>query len=506
MPVVPHSARRWRAKPLRAMHRPGRVVCGPSSSALCFWVAAMSAEIVPFPEQVEAEHEQSDDTLALRFIDAHQSHAEVEAHALLRWVELRGRWYRYVPKGLMSGRWVLDETRHVWDMVRQCLRIEGVQLGLDAKQLKPLLANSKVYAVEHMARSDRRVAGHPSEFDADTMALNTLGGMVDLRTGEVSKPFPSTLCTKQAQAKPKGDCPRWKQFLHEVTGGDVEFQRYLQRVAGYCLTGETREHAVFFVYGPGGNGKSVFSNTLAYVMGDYARSAPMSTFVASNNDKHPTDLAMLAGARLVVTGETEHGQRWAEAKLKQLTGGDTITARFQRQDFFEYKPQLKLLATGNTQPELRSVDAAMRRRLQLIPFTLPVPPERMDKQLEEKLRAEADGILAWAIEGCLEWQRLGGLGVPEVVRVASENYFEEQDSLQEWLSDCCDVGAAYRELPGELFASWQKWAEKAGEFTGTKKALGQKLEQAGFAKARANGVKWRSGLRVKPGQVSERDF
>ena len=147
----------------------------------------------------------------------------------------------------------------------------------------------------------------------------------------------------------------------------------------------------------------------------------------------------------------------------------------------------------------------MRRRLQLIPFTLPVPPERMDSQLEDKLRAEVDGILAWAIEGCLEWQRIG-LAPPEVVRTASANYFEEQDSLQEWLGECCDVGAAYRELPGLLFESWQKWAEKAGEFVGTKKALGQKLEQAGFAKARANGIAWRSGLRVKPGPVREGDF
>lgn len=465
----------------------------------------MSAEIVQFPEQHEAEHEQSDDTLALRFIDANLSHAEVEPRCVLRWVELRGRWYRWTPEGLWAGRWAVDESLYVWDLVRQCLRREGSLLGLDEKQLKPLLANAKVYAVEHMARSDRRVAGHPSDFDADTLALNTLGGLVDLRTGEVSKAYPSALCSKQAPAKPKGDCPRWKQFLAEVTGGDVEFQRYLQRVAGYCLTGETREHAVFFVYGPGGNGKSVFSNTLAHVLGDYARNAPMSTFVASNNEKHPADLAMLAGARLVVTGETEHGQRWAEAKLKKLTGGDKVSAHFMRQDFFEYTPQFKLLATGNTQPELRSVDAAMRRRLQLIPFTLPVPPERMDKQLEEKLRAEADGILAWAIEGCLEWQRIG-LAWPEVVRAASESYFEEQDSLREWLTDCCDVGAAHRELPGELFASWQKWAEKAGEFTGTKKALGQRLEQNSFPKFRANGVAWRSGLRVKPGQVAERDF
>lgn len=467
----------------------------------------MTGEVLPFPQPAEAEHELSDDTLALRFVEYHLSHADVEPLCLLRFVALRGGWYRYksTTGDGREGRWALDETLAVWDLVRQCLRVEGERLGLDAKQLKPLLANSKVYAVEHMARSDRRAAGHPTEFDADTMLLNTLGGLVDLRTGEVSRATPGALCTKQAQARPKGDCPRWKQFLAEVTGGDVEFQRYLQRVAGYCLTGETREHAVFFVYGPGGNGKSVFSNTLAYVLGDYARSAPMSTFVASSNEKHPTDLAMLAGARLVTAGETEHGQRWAEAKLKQLTGGDTIAARFSRQDFFEYRPQFKLLATGNTQPELRSVDAAMRRRLQLIPFTLPVPPERMDSQLEDKLRAEADGILAWAIEGCLEWQRIG-LAPPEVVRTASANYFEEQDSLQEWLGECCDVGAAYRELPGLLFESWQKWAEKAGEFVGTKKALGQKLEQAGFAKARANGIAWRSGLRVKPGQVPDRDF
>ena len=162
----------------------------------------MTGEVLPFPQPAEAEHELSDDTLALRFVEYHLSHADVEPLCTLRFVSLRGKWYMYRPSGDgWGGRWALDETLAVWDMVRQCLRVEGERLGLDAKLIKTLLANSKVYAVEHMARSDRRAAGHPTEFDADTMLLNTLSGLVDLRTGEVSRATPGALCTKQAQAR-----------------------------------------------------------------------------------------------------------------------------------------------------------------------------------------------------------------------------------------------------------------------------------------------------------------
>jgi putative DNA primase/helicase len=456
-----------------------------------------ASNVVPFVEQIEAEHELSDDTLAIRFVDGHMSFVGDEPHCYLRWVQMHGRWYMWRSNGFQAGRWVPDETLAMWNMMRKFLRVEAAGLALDKSKVSQLLKSAKVAAVELMARSDLRVAGHPSEFNADLMKLNTLGGLVDLSTGEITRATPADLCSRQTAANPVGDCPRWKQFLHEVTAGNVEMQKFLQRVAGYCLTGQTVEHAAFFFFGPGRNGKSKFVETLAYVMGDYAKTAAMSTFIASRNEQHPTSIAMLDGARLVIAGETEHGQRFAESKLKQLTGGDKISARFMYRDAFEFKPQFKLLMMGNTQPELQTVDPAIRGRLHLIPFNVRITPDKMDHHLEEKLRAEANGILLWMLEGCLEWQRIG-LQPPEIVRDASADYFEEQDSLQQWLAACCDIGPSYRELPGMLFASWEQWATKAGEQVGTAKALMQKLQQADFDKQKQLGFRWRLGLRLKP--------
>ena len=185
---------------------------------------------------------------------------------------------------------------------------------------------------------------------------------------------------------PTADCPRWLAFLDETTGGDADLIRFLQQWCGYCLTGETREHALVFVHGGGGNGKSVFLNTITRIMHDYATTAAMDTFTASKFDKHPTDLAMLRGARLVTASETEEGRAWAEARVKQMTGGDPITARFMRQDFFTFFPNFKLFIIGNHKPVLQNVDDAAKRRFNIVPFTR--KPEKPDRELETKLAGE----------------------------------------------------------------------------------------------------------------------
>ena len=246
--------------------------------------------------------------------------------------------------------------------------------------------------------------------------------------------------TKITTGSPQGECPTWKSFLATVTGGDRELQDYLRRMAGYCLTGVTTEHALFFLYGTGANGKSVFANTLTSIMGDYATVAAMDMFMATHGDRHPTDMASLRGARIVTSIETEQGSRWAESKLKALTGGDKITARFMRQDFFEFMPQFKLLVVGNHKPSIRNVDEAMRRRLHMVPFTVTIPKAKRDKTLPERLLAERDGILAWALEGCLEWQRMG-LKPPPAVMAATEDYFEAEDAIGRWIDERCERGA-----------------------------------------------------------------
>ncbi len=281
--------------------------------------------------------------------------------------------------------------------------------------------------------------------------------------------------TKIATATPMGDCPQWRIFLDGVTGGDSELQDYLQRTVGYALTGSTQEHALFFLYGTGANGKSVFVNTLVDILGDYATNAPMDTLMETRADRHPTDLAGLRGARIVASVETEQGRRWAESKIKSLTGGDKIAARFMRQDFFEFFPQFKLFVAGNHKPAIRNIDEAMKRRMHLIPFTITVPPEKRDKHLQQKLLAERNGILAWALEGCLAWQRLGRLEPPEKVVAATEEYFEGEDALGRWLDERCIREPNAKSLTAELFTDWKQWAEASGEFVGSQKRFSDLL-------------------------------
>ena len=337
-------------------------------------------------------------------------------------------------------------------------------------------------AVERLARADRRHAATIEQWDRDIWLLNTPTGTVDLRTGEQRERRRDnfmTKCTATGLGGEDSDCSLWRGFLECITGGDAGLEQFLRRMIGYCLTGSIREHALFFEYGTGANGKGVFISTLTDLLGEYARTAPITTFMATGNEQHPTDLAGLCGARLVTAIETEDGRRWAEAKIKVLTGGDKIAARFMRQDFFEFSPQFKLLIAGNHKPGLRSVDEAIRRRMYLIPFKVTIPPEERDPQLREKLRGEWPAILRWAVEGCLDWQKKG-LDPPAIVQDATAKYLAEEDRFSLWLEDRCTVGGQYSATAGELYRSWVTWCESAGEKPGSQKRFSQTLEARGF--------------------------
>lgn len=386
-----------------------------------------------------------------------------------RYVSAWGRWMMWD-----GHRWRSEDTLAATDLIRSVCRHTAVRAE-NPKIAARLASSGTVAGVERLARSDRRHAATTAEWDADPWLLNTPGGVVDLTTGRQRAHDRTDRMTRVTTATSSGNCPIWRQFLTEVTGGDIELQAYLQRTAGYALTGSTQEHALFFLYGTGANGKSVFVNTLATILGDYATNAPMDTFMETRNDRHPTDMASLRGARFVSAIETEQGRRWAESKIKNLTGGDKISARFMRQDFFEFLPQFKLFVAGNHKPAIRNIDEAMKRRLHLIPFTITIPPERRDKLLQQKLLAERDGILAWAVQGCLDWQRLGRLDPPQQVKDATEEYFEAEDALGRWLDERCVREANAKSLTAELFNDWKQWAESAGEFVGSQRRFSDLL-------------------------------
>jgi putative DNA primase/helicase len=431
----------------------------------------------------------TDESLALSFAEQHAND--------LRYVASWARWMKFE-----GARWQFDETLHAFDLARHVCRDAASQCDKDS--VASSLASAKtVAAVANLARSDRRLAATVDQWDADPWMLNTPKGLIDLHTGNMRPHTSDNYVTKITAVAPGGVCPMWHEFLKRITDGDSELQRFLQRVAGYSLTGSTREHALFFLYGVGANGKSVTINTVAKILGDYHRTAPIETFTASHSDRHPTDLAGLRGARLVTAVETEEGRRWAESKIKQLTGGDTISARFMRQDFFEYQPQFKLMIAGNNKPGLRSVDEAIRRRFNLLPFTVTIPPSDRDLDLAEKLKTEWPGILAWMLDGCLEWQA-NGLQPPAAVAAATAAYLDAQDTVAAWIEECCELRPDAWERSPELFSSWASWAERSGEFRGDLKSFKDRLEKRGMIHKREPGTgrTGYQGIRLKPPEIA----
>jgi len=268
-------------------------------------------------------------------------------------------------------------------------------------------------------------------------------------------------------------------FLQRVLRNDQDLIAFVQRVFGYALTGITSEHALFFFYGTGRNGKGTAVNTVERILADYACVAGMETFTASKYDRHSTELARLQGARLVTAQETEEGRAWAEARIKALTGGDPITARFMRKDDFTYLPVFKLIIAGNHKPAITNLDEAMRARINLVPFTVTIPKEERDPDLSAKLEKEWPAILAWMIQGCLAWQK-ERLRQPAAVLEATAEYFAEQDVFSQWVDECCIVHGTLLTSSTQLFESWKAFASKQGEHAGTQKAFAQNMLKKGL--------------------------
>lgn len=393
----------------------------------------------------------------------------------LRYCHNAAAWYVWC-----GTHWMKDDTDLALQLARELTRELSAVSG--RKELKEVRKVGFAAGVERFARGERVFAVTAKAWDQDPLLLGTPGGTVDLRTGLLRAPVPQEGITKITTVAPleTANCPLWLKFLDEATGSDTELIRFLQQWCGYALSGLVLEHALVFVYGPGGNGKSVFLNIVTGILGDYAMTAAMDTFTASPNDKHTTDLAMLRGARLVTASETEEDRSWAEARIKQMTGGDPITARFMRQDNFTFCPQFKLTIVGNHKPLLRNVDDAARRRFNIVPFI--IKPVHPDRNLDEKLRTEQPAILRWMINGCLDWQK-NGLIRPQSVREATETYFSDQDLFGQWLDEETDAEPNNRnksETSAALYKSWSDFATRSGENPGSQKAFAAEMRKRGF--------------------------
>jgi putative DNA primase/helicase len=409
---------------------------------------------------------------------------------IFRHVTNRNDWYFYDGKV-----WNPDEKLNRYTFARELCSQMARECPEDGVK-KALTHANTVADVVKVVGYDGGMKALIKEFDRDPMLLNTQDGVVDLRNGSI-RPHRYDDFLSQITSCGVGDgCPTWVEFLKRITCGDDGLRAYLQRVFGYALTGSTKEHALFFLYGSGANGKSVFIGVLAGIFNTYHRTAAMQTFIVSTNEQHPTDLAGLVGSRAVTASETERGRTWDENKIKTITGGDEVSARFMRGDFFEYVPQFKIIVAGNNKPKLKSTDEAIRRRFNLIPFLATIPPEERDLDLGEKLRAEYPGILRWAVEGCLEWQRIG-LDPPAVVRAATDEYIKSQNVVSNWIDERCDAAYGLRALSNDLYADFKSWAHNCGE-EGLKQAdFNKALEELGYSKRPTKIGKVWDGLKLR---------
>jgi putative DNA primase/helicase len=400
----------------------------------------------------------------------------------------RSRWSEWDD---LLGFWCLNETRAAYHFARLVCR------SSTHNTVKNLATASTYGAVERICEASPLFAVTSERWDQHPFLLGVPGATIDLRTGKEGEPRREDYITKQTAVSPdwKQATPVFDRFLEEITTGDAELRRYLKRIAGYSLTGSTREEKLFFIYGRGKNGKTKFVEALRGAFGDYAVNASMDTFVVKRGERHPTDVARLVSARLVTASETDEGRQWDQALIQQMTGGDKLTARFMRQDFFEFMPQFTLLIIGNHAPNLASVDEAARRRLRIIPFRF--QPKEPDEDLSDKLRKEWPGILAWAIDGARDWYTDGLGDTPQCVVNETREYFEDQDTVGKWVAEDCLLGENFSDTSEHLFSSWSRRAQENNEAPHTKTWLIRTLKRQYGCKAdRANG-RGLSGIAVK---------
>ncbi len=412
-----------------------------------------------------------------------------------------------------GARWARAEKREEFTAVQVYLSAEARRLVEGAKDAEAaqrarkvgvgLKSAARVAAIEGLARSRPGAAVAPGDFDADDWALGTPSGVVDLRTGDMRPAAREDYLTKNTAIGPaeRGARPeRWLRFLAECFPEDPAIPAFLQRLAGYALTGSTREHKLFFFWGEGRNGKGTFLNTLSWIFGNYAQTVAPTVLLEARNPMHSAPLAMLRGARLARASEISSGAAWNEAELKRLSGGDPITANLMRQDPITFVPKLTLIVDANRRPRIRTVDAAMRARMVFVPWRRVFTLAEQDARLPETLKAEGSAILRWAIAGAVAWGR-DGLGIPASIADASDDYLESEDELGQFLADHTIVDRAARVSAAALHQRFRVWQQERGDREWSQRALSVALQERGFTtfQGREDGVKMRGfeGIRLR---------
>lgn len=400
----------------------------------------------------------------------------------------RRKWLLWI-----SPRWHIDPNGELDRLVLAAVRKRGEEAFAhltDKKELQRAVkwaltseSRPRLKAMLELAQSMEPLADPGGNWDCDDWLIGCDNGLINLREGILRDGRPDDRVTLSTRIDFDGSaqCPRWQQFLDEVFG-DSELIDFVQRAVGYSLTGDTSEQVLFIPYGNGANGKSVFLSIAQDILGDYGGNTPFATLELLDHHGPSNDLAAIAGKRLITASESRENARMNEARVKALTGGDVLTARFLFGEFFSFQPKAKLWLAVNHKPNVSDDSYGFWRRIRLIPFTRTFGPDKADPRLLEKLREELPGILAWAVRGCLEWQSRG-LEPPAPVKDATEAYRVESDPLARFLEERCQIGEDKQTSASELRKAYETWCAANGEKEISSTAFGRRLGER-FTKER----------------------
>lgn len=416
----------------------------------------------------------------------------------------REPWLRYVYDWRSwiawdGRRWTRDAEARVMRAAKSTVRTiysEAAQTPDDEirQQIVKWAVRSEsrplLLAMTDLAKSEPGIAVTPKELDADLWLLNVENGTLDLRAGELRPHDRADLITKMAPVayNPSAQCSRWLAFLDRIFDHRQDLIRWMQKLCGYSLTGDISEHMLPILWGGGANGKTTFLKTLQGLLGeDYACSIRPESLMVKRRDGIPNDIARLRGMRLVVSTEGNANQRLAEGLVKQLTGGDKMTARFMRAEFFDFESTHKIFFATNHRPDIRGTDHAIWRRVRLVPFTITIPESEQDRMLLDKLRAEYPGILNWLLEGCRAWLAEGLGDVPEEIKAATTEYRQASDVVGLFVAERCQTGPEARVRTTMLVRAYAEWAGNDPDRELSGKDLRERLVEQGFTTTKAHG-------------------
>ncbi len=438
------------------------------------WAARPHLALVPPPSQ---QFHLTDMGNAQRFA-RHCGESVRFCHAWQRWLIWDGKRWKTDSDGEIFRK-AKDTVRSMYaeasDLAEERQRAAHVEHALRSE------SQARIKAFLSCAESEPGIAVSAERLDKDQWLLNCQNGTLDLHTGELRPHRQDEHITKclPVDYDAQAGCPNWDGFLEKTVGRASGMVGFLQRAVGYALTGDTREHCLFFLYGSGRNGKSTFLETLYGLLGDYAQKADFGTFLEKKQESIRNDLARLKSCRFLSASEASQDKRFDESLVKDLTGGETITARHLYGEFFDFKPSFKLFLSSNHRPSIRGTDEGIWSRIRLVPFTNYIAPKDRDRNLSAKLKAEWPGILAWAVRGCLDWQK-SGLQEPREVEAATQSYREEMDELAGFLSTACSLSAEGVTSARAVYDAYAQWAGQSGAVVLSQKSLGIKLAEKGF--------------------------